>query len=292
MKKAYGYAAVSILMWSTVATVSKLLLGTMTSYQVLCVSALFASAFLLVVNVVTGNIKKLKSYRPRDYLTMVLISLPGTFLYYVFYYSGTAIMPASQAFIVNYLWPIMCVVFACIILKEKLTARRIAAFAVSFAGVMLVVGNDLLHFDKNTLTGAALCVLDAVCYGVFTALSRKMNYDKRISLMVGFFVSFLLAAVINLLRGDVLALGGFQILGLAFNGIGSFSIATVCWMLALDGGKTAKVANLAYITPFLSLIWTSVFLKESISLWSVAGLVVIVLGIFIQLKDTEKVADG
>ena len=48
MKKTYFYAGVSILLWSSLATVSKLLLGTMNSYQVLCVSALFALSAVVV----------------------------------------------------------------------------------------------------------------------------------------------------------------------------------------------------------------------------------------------------
>lgn len=66
--------------------------------------------------------------------------------------------------------------------------------------------------------------------------------------------------------------------------------ASTSWLFALACGKTAKVSNLAYITPFLSLVWTALVLKESISVYSVVGLIVIVLGIFIQLKDKEEKA--
>lgn len=87
-------------------------------------SALFAALALLAVNIVTGKIKLLRSYSLKDHVTILLISSPGTFFYYVFLYSGTAKMSASQTFIVNYLWPIMSpimsVVFVCIILGERL----------------------------------------------------------------------------------------------------------------------------------------------------------------------------
>ena len=95
MKKAYLYAGISILLWSTIATVSKLLLSTKNSYQVLMLSSLFAAAALLVTTVINGKIKLLRHYRIKDYLITLLIGLPGTFLYYVFLYSGTAKMAAS-----------------------------------------------------------------------------------------------------------------------------------------------------------------------------------------------------
>ena len=96
----------------------------MNSYQVLCVSALFAAVALLIVNIFTKKLGLLKAYKLKDYITIILIGLPGTFFYYVFLYLGTDRMLASQAFIINYLWPIMSVVFACVLLKEKLTGRK------------------------------------------------------------------------------------------------------------------------------------------------------------------------
>ena len=42
MKKTYLLAGTAILMWSTMATISKLMLSTMGNYQVLCISSLLA----------------------------------------------------------------------------------------------------------------------------------------------------------------------------------------------------------------------------------------------------------
>ena len=197
-------------------------------------------------------------------------------------------MLASQAFIVNYLWPIMCVVFACIILKEKLTAVKLIALGLSFVGVIVVVGRDILSFEWNTLIGAAFCALGAVCYGIFTALNKKSSYEKPHTMMISFFASFLLTTVICLIRGDFPALGGLQLVGMAWNGIVSIGIASTLWQLALLGADTAKISNLAYITPFLSMIWTWLILDEEISPWSIIGLVIIVLGILIQLWFGDK----
>lgn len=284
MKKTYLYAGISILLWSSLATVSKLLLGTMNSYKVLCISAFFAAVTLLIVNIFTKRLCVLKSYKLKDYITIILIGLPGTFFYYVFLYLGTDRMLASQAFIINYLWPIMSVIFACILLKEKLSARKIIAIAMSFLGVITVAGGELAKFNVQTLLGMLLCIGAAVSYGLFTALNQKWHYDKFVSLMLSFVSAFVLSLVINIVMGTDMSINLPQGLGLGWNGLSVMAIATVTWALALDSGKTAKVSNLAYITPFLSLVWTALFLKESISPLSVIGLAIIVLGIFVQMK--------
>ena len=59
------------------------------------------------------------------------------------------------------------------------------------------------------------------------------------------------------------------------------------WVMALETGKTEKVSNLAYITPFLSLVWTHLFLNEAIKLNSLVGLIIIIFGILIQMKGKE-----
>lgn len=287
MKKAYGLAATSIFLWSTVATISKILLGSLSSFQVLWASMPFAILLLLIVNVFSGNIKHLKVYKFKDYAVSILCGLPGTFLYYVFYYSATAIMPASQAFIINYLWPIMSVVFACILLKEKLTAKKVIAIFMSFLGVVIVTGGDLKNLDYTTLIGAGLCILGAICYGLFTALTRKFPYDKTLTLMLSYIATFILTTIINGVKGDLFIPSFLELLGFCWNGMFTVSLGSTCWVIALASGKTAKISNLAYITPFLSLIWTAVFLKEPITLSAFLGLSVIVLGILIQLKDKK-----
>lgn len=288
MKQAYGFAAISIFVWSTVATIAKLLLGSLNSFQVMWASMPFAALFLLFVNIFTGNIKQLKGYKLKDYLLSAMCGLPGTFLYYVFYYSATAIMPASQAFIVNYLWPIMSVVFACIILKEKLTVKKGIAIFMSFIGVVIVTGGDLLNLNYTTIKGAMLCILGAISYGIFTALTQKFPYNKTVTLMLSYAITFILTGVINAVKGNLFVPNLIQLAGFAWNGMFAMAVGSVCWVMALSSGKTAKISNLAYITPFLSIIWTALILKEEITLSAIIGLLVIVCGILIQLKDKKS----
>ena len=68
MKKSYIFAGISILIWSTIATVSKLLLGQLSNFQVLFISCFFAFLFLLIVSIITGDIKILKTYKFKDYI--------------------------------------------------------------------------------------------------------------------------------------------------------------------------------------------------------------------------------
>lgn len=273
--------------WSTLATVGKLMLGTMSNIQLLWLSSLFSAVFLLVVNLSTGRMKMLKAMRIRDYMRMILAGIPGTFLYYIFYYAGAERLLASQAFIVNYLWPIMSMVFACVILKEKMTIRKGVAIALSFAGVIVAAGGGG-SLEGESLVGVGLCLAGAVSYGLFTALNQKNQDDMFLSMMLNSLVAFLLTSLINLVNGDWFMPSLVELAGLLWNGIFVMALASILWIKALENGNTAMISNCAYITPFLSFIWTSLVLKEEITIYAVIGLVIIVLGILIQAKRDVK----
>ena len=289
MKKQYFYAMISIFLWSTTATVTKLLLGDLNSMQILLVGSLFAFIFLFIINLIKGNLKEVKKYKLKDYLQISIIGILGTFLYNLFLYLGIDTLEASQAFIINYLWPIMTVVFACIILKEKLTLRKSIAIILSFIGVIIVTANgNLLNIGRESIIGAIYCILAAVSYGLFSVLNKQKGYDKFLSMMLFYLVSFIISLIYIIISKDMIVIQVNQLIGLIWIGIFTSAIAFTSWALALEKGDTAKISNLAYMTPFLSLIWTALILKEEINIYSILGLIVIILGIFIQMKQDSK----
>ena len=132
------------------------------------------------------------------------------------------------------------------------------------------------------------CFAAAVCYGLFNALSKKANYDSGFINMLSFFVTFVITTVILALKKDFFTLSFTEFLGFTWNGVFTMAIPNTLWVLALKKGNTAKISNLAYITPFLSMVWTMLFLREPLNVFSIIGLVIMVCGILIQLKEPEK----
>ena len=289
MKKEYIYALGAILCWSSIATITKLLLGSLDSMQITFISSAIALLVLIIVNIIKGNMKLIKQYKPIEYLKMAGIGSLGIFVNHLFLYMGIDRMEASQAFIINYLWPIMSVVFGCIILKERMTLRKGIAIVLSFVGIIIVTANgNLLSIGEDTLIGALFCVTNAVAYGLFAILNKKKNYNQLFAMMIYYLSATIICFVYILFAGSNLAVNGLQFAGLVWMGIFTNAFAFLAWALALKIGDTAKVSNLAYITPFLSLVWTTIILGEPFNVNSLIGLGVIMLGIFIQIKDKKK----
>lgn len=271
-------------MWATMATVVKSLMSNMPDLQALAISSAFAFVFLLIVNIVNGTIKSMRRYSLKDYLKMVGLGFVGLFLYSALYYYGISQLTSQQACVLNYLWPIMIVVFSCLILKEKLTLMKIVAMICSFIGILiLTLGISTGQNNGNIVLGVTSCIIAAICYGLFSVLNKKADLNQNIAMMVSWLTTAVGAFVAGSFTEQWVPIVGVQWLGLLWLGIVTDAIAYLLWALALkDADNTAAIANIAYLTPFLSLVVSAVFLKERVDFTSIVALLFIIGGILLQ----------
>ncbi len=283
MKKAYVMAGVTALCWGTLPVVTKLLLTSFSNMEVLFISAAVAFLFLAVFNAATGRLRVFGSYSARDVLKLAGLGFLGLFMYSALYYFGLSELSGQDACIINYLWPMMIIVFSAVFLKERLTAKKIAAILVSFAGLVFIASKGSFSgIEMQSLKGAAACVLAAVCYGAFSVLDKKADYDRYAAMMVYFFVTAVCSGVWMLFEGGFVLPNLVQSLGFVWLGVFVQAVAYLLWALALKEGDTAKVSNAAYAVPFISVVLSAVFLGETIEWYSIAGLALIIGGILLQ----------
>ena len=253
------------------------------SLEALCIGSAFAFLFLMIVNIKNGIIKELGKYRVKDYAIMAGLGFIGLFLYSGLYYYGLTQLSSQEACIVNYLWPMMLVLFSTIILKEKLTVVKTVAMISSFIGVVILSVGSGASGNGNVMLGIGSCVIAAACYGLFSVLNKKANYDQNIAMMVMWLIVAVCSAVFGLAIEDWKPVVGVQWLGMLWMGVVVNAIAYLIWALALNADKnSARIANLAYLTPFLSLIISAVVLKEQIQGRALIAFVFIIGGILLQ----------
>ena len=289
MRKNYCYAGVTVLIWSTLATVVKLVLTDIPNLEALAVSSAFAFVFLLILNIINGSIREMKRYRFKDYLMMAGLGFLGLFLYSALYYFGIAQLGSQEACILNYLWPIMIVVFACVILREKVTVRKVIAMLLSFAGIVVLTLGGSGGEEGGRLWGIIACVAAAVCYGLFSVLNKRHSLNQNITMMLIWFTTAVCSFGASLLLEAPQPITGWQWAGMVWLGVVVNAVAYLLWAIALKGADdSAKIANLAYLVPFLSIIISAVVLGEQITLNAVAALVLIVGGILLQSIRFKK----
>lgn len=283
MKKNYIYALLTVFIWSTLAATAKMLLADIPNLETLAVSSIFSFVFMLVINIITGSIRELKKYSIKDYGIMAGLGFLGLFMYSALYYYGLAQLTSQEACILNYLWPIMLVIFSSIILKEKITVTKGLAMFCSFLGIVILSTGSGSLASGNAAAGMISCIVAAACYGLFSILNKKADYNQNIAMMVIWFVVTICSAVLGLMTEEWKPIEGTQWLGMLWLGVVIDAVAYLLWALALkDDENTAKIANLAYLTPFLSLVVSAIVLKEQITMRAVIALIFIVGGILLQ----------
>mgnify|MGYP002519886642 CR=1 FL=1 len=219
MKKNYTYAFLTVFIWATMAASAKLLLSDIPNLQALSVSSVFSFLFLLLMNLKTKALREVKKYSVKDYSTMAGLGFLGLFLYNALYYYGLDELGAQDACILNYLWPIMLVIFSAIILKEKLTFIKWIAMLCSFVGIIILSVGSGKAADGNTYLGMLCCVIAAACYGLFSVLNVKTNYNPNISMMVMWLTVAICAAVLGVFTEVWVPITGVQWLGMIWLGV-------------------------------------------------------------------------
>lgn len=280
---AYLYVGMTVLLWASTSAIGKLLVTDLDNLQVSFFIFLIASITLFCIALLQGKLHLIKEYSPKDYLTFCWMGFIGIFLYYVFYFRALMYLPAQEATIVNYLWPIMVVIFSMIILKEDLTLRKIVAILISFVGIIVVVTQgEILSPQFANAKGIFFALGAAVTWGLFSTIGKKHDYERVTSMMFYYLFAFLFIALTVSLFSSFPALSLLQLVCLLWLGIFTSGVAFVLWFLALKYGDTAKISSIIYLSPFISMVYIHLLVGEEILLSSILGLVIVIAGIIVQ----------
>ena len=123
-KSSYLYVSLAVLLWASTAAVAKLLLQDIRNIQLMFYSFMFSIFGLLFIVIFQGKLTLLKKYTRRDYFRIFFMGNLGCYLYYMFLFGALTYAPTQEAFIMNYLWPMMVMIFGVFLLKEKFQLLR------------------------------------------------------------------------------------------------------------------------------------------------------------------------
>jgi len=283
-KIAYLYALGTVLFWSTIASAFKISLRYLDVISLLFYASVTSTVVYLIYLLFSRKLNLLKTLSKKDYLRSAMLGFLNPFLYYIILLKAYSLLPAQQAQPINFIWPITLVLLSIPLLNQKIRLRDILAVTISFVGVLTIsTQGDILRFKFASPAGVLLAVSSTVIWSLFWICNTKDERDEAIRLFLNFAFgsAFILLAMLLFTKVKIPALKG--ILGAVYIGLFEMGVAFLLWLKALKLSKTtAYVANLIYLTPFLSLLVISIALGEKILLSTVAGLVFIVGGIILQ----------
>jgi len=283
-KLSYIYAILAVLLWSTVASAFKLTLRYLDVISMLFLASLSSLILFFGILIMQGKLLLLTSYSKQDYLHSLLFGALNPFFYYIILFKAYSLLPAQEAQPLNQMWAIILPLFSIIFLKQRLQLKSVFALIVSFLGV-LVIGTHGNPFSLSFSCpiGTLLAVGSAFIWALFWISNLKDTRDEISKLFLNFLFGFLYIAVLQQILGGFQAPPMWGLVGAVYIGFFEMGITFIFWMKALQLCETtAKITNIIYFIPFLSLMIITVMVGEAI-LWStIIGLVLIIGGNILQ----------
>ena len=283
-KQAHAYATIVVLLWATVASAFKISLRYVDFLQLLCYASLVSTIALFFCVLIQGKLDLLKRYSKGDYIQSALLGFLNPFLYYLVLFKAYSLLPAQLAVPLNYTWPIMIVLLSIPLLKQTVRVTSILAILISFAGVFIIsTQGNLAVLRLSNPTGISLALGSAVIWALYWIYNIKDTREEVTRLFTNFLFGLIYILIFVSLFSEITIPPTPGLLAVTYVGLFEMGITFILWLKALKLSETtARVSNLIYLAPFLSLVVIYFVLKERILPSTIIGLIFIVGGIVLQ----------
>lgn len=283
-KLAYIYGISAVLIWSTVASAFKIALSYMDPLQLLFYAVIFSTLSLFTILLAQKKAGQIIRMSWRELLKSSLPGLLNPFLYYIVLFKAYDLLPAQEAQPLNYTWAITLSLLSIPMLGQKLAFRELLAIFTSYLGVVVISthGNLLdIHFSNGY--GVFLALFSTILWALYWIFNTKSKVDPLVGLFLNFCLGIPMVTVAMLIFSELPPINGPAILSSAYVGLFEMGITFALWLKALKlTDKAARISNLIFLSPFLSLILIHFILGEEILASTLVGLVFIVGGNVIQ----------
>ncbi|MEO5700492.1 MAG: DMT family transporter [Casimicrobiaceae bacterium] len=234
-------ALAAIALWGTLAWLSLVL-------------AAWPPFFLLGSALAIGALPAL--YRIRDWRVparTLVLGVYGLFGFHFFLFLALRHAPPVEANLINYLWPLLIVLLAPVLLQGyQLRGRHVGGALMGFAGAMLLIGPDVR--EHTFAIGYVYALASAFIWSSYSLWTKRVPAFSTAAIGLFCAVASGLAFVAHGLleprfvppRGDLPYL-------LAM-GLGPMGAAFFLWDRAMKRGDPRHIGALAYLTPVLSTL--------------------------------------
>lgn len=282
--KAYLYAIITVILWSTIGAAFKLTLDFVNFEELVFYATLVSLIALSCILIFQKKVKHLRSLNKKDILSSAMLGFLNPFLYYLVLIKAYSIMQAQEVVVLNYLWPVVLVLLSIPLLGQKISTKSIIAIFISFTGSYIVATKgDVFDLRFTNYLGVTLAAGSAFIWALYWIFNLKDRREEVSKLFMNFVFGFIYILVYSLLFTNIRIPRIEGIIGVSYAGLFEMGITFVLWLKALKfSTTTAKVTNLIFLAPFISLFVISIAVGEKIMPSTLIGLVFIIGGIVLQ----------
>lgn len=279
----YGLGAAAI--WGGMYVVSDAVLPVIPPFTLL-------SLRLVISIVILTIIIRLVQHRTlppvRDLSAILLVGLLGFGISVGAQFVGTDRSTAVNGALITSASPAFILLFAAILLRERLTAARIGAVTLATVGVLVIVDLGQADFSSSTFFGDVALMVAAVTWGLYSVLVRRLS--RRVDTLVfsllapaGGLVLTIPAAAVELSSRPVGEITPGVILGVLYLGVISTALAMWMWNRALALVDASTASLFFFAQPLVGALLGWLVLGQELRSNILIGGGLIALGVLLSL---------
>ncbi len=249
--------------------------------------------FAGVLTVLIYSIARRKFLLPKreNLKAIATVSCFQTIIQYLFFYIGLSITTGVKGTVIsgsNCFFSILCATL--IFRQEKLTAKKIIACIIGFAGIVLINLNGL---SMNLNIGDGCVLLSNFAYGISGALMKRYSSKEDPVVISGyqFIMGGAVMILVGLLFGGAIAINSLEAFGVMLYLSLLSAVAYSLWGVLLKFNPVSKVSIYTFMTPVFGVLLSNLMLTEKSTVAPmnlIAALVLICGGIFILNYQKQK----
>lgn len=239
----------------------------------------------------------------KDMLRLVLCGLLGAAANQLLFFNGLNLTSPIDASIIITSIPVMVLIFSALILKEKVTLRKLLGITIGGIGAILLIWYGNSSGGTSSFLGNLLIFLNACCYGLYLVivkpLMKKYNSITLISWVFLFgFIFMFPFGIGDLLATDFKAFDFNTYLVIAFVVIFTTFFAYLFNIYALNFVSPSVNSSYVYLQPAISFIMVSIYAyglnhqeyAQDINAVKILSCLLVISGVYIISKSHTKSA--
>jgi len=259
----------------------------MSSYEIVLMRTLFGSLLLIFIFIISKQ--KIHLLDNKNHLLFLILSGVSMGANWMFLYEAFRQIGVGIATLACYCGPVIIIMFSPFLFREKLTWQKTAGFLSVLAG-MVCINLQALN-GKGTIWGVFCGIMSAVTYALLVIFNKKatgiVGLEKSMWQLVFSFLT--VAAFVMIKQGFSITIELKSILPILILGIINTGIGCYLYFSSIANLPVQTVAICGYLEPLSAVIFSALFLNESMRPVQIIGAVLILGGaLFAELSGMEK----
>jgi drug/metabolite transporter (DMT)-like permease len=274
VKKSYIMYLTSLFMFGMNGIVASFIM--LSSYEIVFTRTLIGSLLLIIIFAMTKQKMNLfKNKKHGFYLIMSGVAMGAGWL---FLYEAYKLIGVGIASLLYYCGPVFVMILAPLLFHEKLTPTKILGFLSVLLGMLFV--NIQAFQEGRSLFGIFFGIMAAVFYALMVIFNKKAKSITGLeNSMWQVLTSFLTVAIyVGIKQGFVMHIDSSSIIPILILGVFNTGLGCYFYFSSIGNLPVQTVAICGYLEPLSAVIFSMLFLHESMTSIQIIGAFLIIGG--------------